>query len=166
MKPLTQARLMELLHYDPNNGVFTWAKSRPGCRKGDPCGRISAFGYHEIGIDGHLRRANRMAYLYMTGENPPENMDVDHINLDKADNRWANLRLANRSQNNANSRKRSHNTSGVKNVVWDKSRNCWRAQICINGKKINLGRFSKIDDAVAKIEAVARRAWGEYWRAA
>lgn len=166
MKPITQARLKELVHYDPDTGAFTWAKSRPGCRKGDACGRLSVLGYCEIGIDGHLRRANRMAYLYMTGENPAENMDVDHINLDKADNRWANLRLANRSQNNANSLKRSHNTSGAKNVVWDKDRNCWRAQICIDGKKINLGRFTTVEDAVAKVDAVARGVWGEYWRAA
>lgn len=163
---LSQSILKELVYYSPETGTFVWAKARPGCRKGAACGRISHHGYHEIGINGRLWRANRLAWLYMTGELPPHDIDVDHINLDKADNRWANLRLATRSQNSANVALRSCNTSGRSGVVWESGRKKWRAQLRINGKKANLGRFDTFEEAAARVDKVAREQWGEYWRAA
>lgn len=166
MKTLTQQRLMELVSYAPESGIFTWAKSRPACRRGDPCGRISVHGYHEVGIDGRLWRANRLAVLYMTGALPSPDMDVDHINRDPADNRWNNLRLASRSQNMANIARSAKNTTGAKGVVWDGARKKWRAQIRINGVKTNLGRFDTMDQASVAVDAAARTQWGEFWRAA
>lgn len=163
---LTQSLLKELVYYSPETGVFTWAKSRPGCRKGDACGRISVQGYHEIGIRGRLWRANRLAFIYMTGEEPPANLDVDHINRDTLDNRWSNLRVATRSQNMANTALDARNTSGASGVTWDKARNKWRAQLRVNGRKTNLGRFETREQAIAKVEEAARAQWGEFWRAA
>jgi hypothetical protein len=163
---LSQSRLKELVHYCPDTGVFTWAKSRPACRKGDPCGRISVYGYHEIGIGGRLWRANRLAVLYMTGVLPPDNMDVDHINRDRADNRWSNLRLATRSQNMANVVLKATNSSGVSGVVWDENRKKWRAQLRVNGIKKNLGRFATQEEAAAAVQSAAQEQWGEFWRAA
>ncbi len=163
---LTQSLLKELVYYSPETGGFVWAKSRPGCRKGDACGRISQFGYHEIGIRGRLWRANRLAFIYMTGEEPHAHLDVDHINGDRADNRWCNLRVATRSQNMANTRIDPRNTSGSAGVTWDKSRNKWRAQLRVNGKKTNLGRFDTREEAASKVEEAARAQWGEFWRAA
>lgn len=46
--------------------------------------------------------AQRLAVLFMTGKLPPENMDVDHINGLKKDNRWCNLRVVTRSDNMLN----------------------------------------------------------------
>lgn len=163
---LTQSLLKELVYYSPETGTFVWAKSRPGCRKGDACGYMSVHGYHEIGIRGRRWRANRLAWLYMTGEMPPDNIDVDHINLNKTDDRWSNLRLATRSQNMANTRLDRRNTSGASGVTWDKARQKWRAQLRVNGRKTNLGRFDSRDEAIAKVETAARAQWGEFWRAA
>ncbi len=163
---LTQERLKELVYYSPETGTFTWAKSRPACRLGDECGRISISGYHEIGILGRLWRSNRLAFLYMTGEMPPDHLDVDHINRIPTDNRWANLRIATRSQNMANTSLDPRNTSGASGVTWDKARQKWRAQLRVNGRKTNLGRFDTREEAAAKVEEAARAQWGEYWRAA
>lgn len=166
MKTLTQATLKELVHYSPETGVFTWAKARPACRLGGACGRFNAWGYQEIGLLKRLWPAHRLAWLYMMGELPPKHLDIDHINLDRADNRWSNLRLATRAQNSANTAPRSHNTSGVKCVRWVPERKKWVAQMRINGKQTNLGRFDTREEAAAKVEEAARSQWGEFWRAA
>lgn len=160
------ARLKDLVSYEPQSGRFTWAKARKGCRLGGECGRIARTGYREIGIDGRLYHAHRLAVLYMTGEWPEQ--VVDHINRDKADNRWSNLRVASQSQNMANVDVRQSNTSGHPGVTWDKSRSKWRAQIRIDGVKTNLGRFEHFEDAVSAVNAAARKQWGGFasWAAA
>lgn len=159
MKPSPE-RLREIIDYDPAEGTFRWAVSRRGARKGDPCGRICQFGYREIGVDYGLYRANMIAWAIMTGQWPDK--DVDHINRVKSDNRWFNLRIANRSQNNGNEGLRTTNTSGRKGVVWDKDRRKWRAQIGVGGKVRNLGRFDKIEDAAAAYDKAAMEGYGEY----
>ena len=111
-------------------------------------------------------RANRLAVLYMTGALPPDNMDVDHINRDRADNRWSNLRLATRSQNMANVVLKATNSSGVSGVVWVEGRKIWRAQLRVNGIKKNLGRFATQEEAAAAVQSAAQEQWGEFWRAA
>jgi hypothetical protein len=96
---LTQARLKELLHYDPESGAITWA-SRPSSRVkvGMLAGKVHPTqGYRQVRADKSLYYAHRLAWLYMTGEWPAA--DVDHINHVRDDNRWSNLRGATRSQN-------------------------------------------------------------------
>lgn len=160
-KELTAQRLRELVHYDPETGVFTWiAASRPGVRIGDRCGRVSRLGYREIGVEYGLRRANRLAWLYMTGEWPDG--DVDHINRDKLDDRWSNLRLATRSQNMANVALRSNSTSGFIGVTFDKARGKWRAQIRIDGRKVNLGRYATAEEAARVYDAAAVDSFGGF----
>ena len=162
---LTAARLRELLSYDPDTGVFRWRVSRPGTRGiGSIAGASDGQGYHQIGIDGRIYRDHRLAWLYMTGEWPAD--DVDHINRDRGDCRFANLREATRSQNNANAKRPSDNTSGYKGVSFDKRRGRWHAYISHGGRRKNLGMF---DTAVAAYEArlaAAARLHGEFARAA
>jgi hypothetical protein len=95
-------------------------------------------------IQRHAYMAHRLAWLYMTGAFPKE--QIDHINLDRADNRWRNLREATQSQNRANVSAYANNTSGIKGVNWDKRAGKWRAQIYIAGRKTLLGMFSAKDD--------------------
>ena len=158
---LTQSRLKDLIHYDPHTGAFTWAKARPGAALGAPCGRVSkTTGYRDIGVDKKLHRANRLAWLYMTGEWPDG--QVDHKNRIKHDDRWDNLRLATRSQNGANVDTKESNTSGHVGVSWDKGRQKWLAQIRIGGIKKNLGRFTEKADAIAKYQEAAKSEFGEF----
>lgn len=157
---LTAERLRELVIYNPDTGEFTWATSRVGARKGDICGRISQFGYREIGIDYKLYKANRLAWLYMTGSF--SKFGIDHINRVRDDDRWCNLREANQSQNSANVARKKCNTSGQTGVTWDKDRNKWRVQIRIKGKKTNLGRYDNYDEAVKVSKDALIMEFGEY----
>lgn len=112
---LTQEELKEVLTYDPETGVFIW-KVRPGYRVkvGDKAGCVGADGYSQIAYKGKLRKTHRLAWLYMTGKYPKE--DIDHINGDKSDNRWDNLREASRQENCRNIKRRKEGYKTPKGV--------------------------------------------------
>ena len=78
----------------------------------------------------------------------PDKLFTDHINQDKLDNRRTNLRTVNKSQNSINTGLRSTNKSGHKGVYWDSWSRRWRAELKINYKKITLGRYTNINDAI------------------
>lgn len=154
MKPeLTQARLKELLHYDPETGHFMWRVSRGRSATGSRAGTPNRAGYTQIRIDGGFHRAHRLAFLYITGEIPPM---IDHINRVKDDNRWANLRPATRQENAGNVGLQSNNTSGHRGVAWDKCRGKWMAHGTRDGRMKHLGYFISLEEAAA-----AARAWRE-----
>lgn len=162
-KRLTINHLHTVLSYDPETGVFTWVYTTCNRRQpGDEAGTIDALGYRTIGI-GHERfLAHRLAWLYMTGE-WPENQ-IDHINLDKGDNRWCNLRMATYADNNRNVRKRSDNTSGVKGVTWNRLNKNWRVVIHKDGRQFNVGSFKTIEEAEAAYEKASRELHGAFAR--
>ena len=87
---------------------------------------------------------------------------VDHIDNNIQNNNLINLRWATKSQNSQNRSMSTRNTSGVKGVSWNKNTNKWRADICINGKKIRLGSFLNKDDAINIRIQRAKDAFGEY----
>lgn len=154
MKPdLTQARLKEVLNYDPETGHFTWLVSRRGpARIGSRAGTVDSYGYILVGIDGRSFKAHRLAFLYMTGAFPPA--WVDHANREKSDNRWENLRPATPSENRANEGLRRDNTTGYKGVSWNKRRGKWHARGRRGGRVAHLGYFDDLEEA-----AEAARAW-------
>jgi len=148
---LTQGRLKELLHYNPETGIFTWVKGRVKSRggnakKGKVAGTAHSAGYIQIAIDKKLYLAHRLAFLYVDGYIPENN--VDHINRIRDDNRWCNLREVSQSCNLRNASIRIANTSGVTGVSWDKEKNKWRAAIRASGSNKYLGYFESFDDAV------------------
>jgi hypothetical protein len=103
---LTAERLRELLHYDPDTGVFTWLRVKGRrVRVGALSGKANGGGYFQIGVDGRIYYAHRLAWLYVHGEWPVAS--IDHVNCDRCDNRLANLRPATKAQNAANARKRT-----------------------------------------------------------
>ena len=138
---LTQSRLKELLHYDPETGIFTWRVGRPGCAAGKATGsKHRTLGYVQIGVDRKILYAHRLAFLYMTGVWPVE--QVDHVNGDRADNRWINLRQVSHSENMQNiGGPRADNTSGLLGVCWNKRDSNWNAQIKAHGRRVNLGGY-------------------------
>ena len=144
---LTQERLKELLAYDPKTGVFTWrVNRRPTIQSGNVAG-CSRRGYAIIKIDQRIYLSHRLAWLYVYGCWPTQ--DIDHINRVRSDNRLSNLRECSRAENCQNTAARLSNTSGHKGVSWVAKRQKWLAQIVINGKNVNLGRFAVLEDAVA-----------------
>ena len=150
---ITQERLKELLHYDPLTGVFTRLVATSNSVKvGDVAGNISAGGYRVIGVCGKQYLAHRLAWLYMKGDMPKD--QVDHINGVRVDNSWANLRGATDLTNQKNTSISKNNKSGVVGVSWSKTNNKWRAIIWDNKKKIHLGYFKDIADAaLERLEA-------------
>lgn len=160
---LTAERLRALLIYDPETGLFTRRVSRQGFWAGTQAGTLitcgPSKGYIYVGVDRGKYRAHRLAWLYMTGEWPRE---LDHINRDRADNRWANLREASRSQNNINSKNHVNNTSGHKGVNWVARANSWRAYVSIDGRQKHLGYFKDFNVAVTARNEAAKRLFGEF----
>lgn len=155
--------------YDPDTGLFTWRmRELIGIRdhqwNGKWAGRVAGClhykGYISIRFDGKIHRAHRLAWLYMTGEWP--DLEVDHEDTNKQNNKWKNLRLATFHQNQQNKKTSAANKSGVKGVCWSPDRNCWRAVITVKGRYINIGRFEDIEDAKRAYNQAAVRHHGEF----
>lgn len=149
---ITQERLKELFNYDPETGLFTRKTAHNRWQVGSVIGYKNTDGYVEAGVDKQYFGVHRLAFLFVHGYLPEE---IDHINGDKADNRIANLRTANRSINAQNKRKAPEGSrSGVLGVTWHKASQRWVAQISLSGKKTHLGCFHEVGDAaVAYLEA-------------
>lgn len=157
---LTADTLRSVLHYEPATGIFTWKVSnsnrvkvgdQPGCPGGD--------GYLRIRVQSRLYLAHRLAWLYMSGEWPKD--QIDHTNRIRTDNRISNLREVSNKQNGQNKSKRSSNTSGHQGIRWYKQRSRWRACIMHNYKYIHLGYFTTIEEAIAARKAAEKIYWAD-----
>lgn len=132
-------RLRSALTYDPNTGAFT---RNYYVRCGPKVGNTDKDGYLRIVLDGVSHAAHRLAWFHMTGEAPGSGMEVDHINGDRADNRWANLRLLDRIGNCQNQR-RAHrdNKVGLLGVTRSQCGRRFAATINAGGKHHGLGTY-------------------------
>ena len=137
---VTQERLKTLLDYDPETGLFRWkSKAVRNGAHGGRAGNTRPKGYVCIRIDGRLYMAHRLAWLYVHGMMPTQ--QIDHINQIKSDNRIDNLREASPSQNGQNrSKPRRDNKAGFLGV--QRKGNRWIALIGVNGKQQYLGMFA------------------------
>lgn len=172
---LTAEYVRQILDYNPDTGVFTW-RMRPrehfasnrahaawnarfvNKMAGGICGK----GYRLISIDNYQHLAHRLAWLYVTGEWPKE--EVDHIDCKPENNSWDNLREASRLQNVANMRISQRNTSGIKGVSWEKRFNRWHARTRVNGKTVHLGYYKSKDDAALAYRLAISEIHGAYAR--
>jgi len=147
-KKLTQARVKELLNYNPKSGVWTWKVNKSvRAKKGDIAGHVnSRDGYRRINVDQNMLKSSRLAWFYMEGYWPEQ--DVDHIDRDRTNDRWSNLRHVSRQCNIRNSNTQSNNKTGVVGVFWDRHRKKFMAYIAVNNKRVYLGRFTNIIKAV------------------
>lgn len=136
---INQAQLKQLINYDPETGIFTWPN-------GAIAGGDDGQGYIQISVKNKRYRAHRLAWLYMTGQWPKI---IDHINRNRADNRWSNLREVTSRENNRNMGLRRDNKSGVRGVSWSTQHNCWQATIKLDGKLYHLGFYTNIALAAA-----------------
>ena len=145
-KMLTQKRLKELLHYDPETGVLTRiARTSNSIQIGDIAGGHS-YGYLTIRIDNVKYFSHRLVWLYIKGEWPKA--EIDHINHIRDDNRWINLRESTSRENSRNQSLNNKNTSGITGVYWHIKANKWAAYIGTKGKTKHLGLFSTLIAAV------------------
>ena len=149
---LTQERLKELFFYDQETGFFTRIAGVKGHQAGLVSNCKNVKGYVQIMVDYKNYTAHRLAWLYVHGRWPHN--QIDHINRIKDDNKITNLREATNSENQINIQVRKHNTSGITGVVKDSKSNKWVAQIIRNNKKYYLGRHSSVSEAA---KAVAKK---------
>ena len=143
---LTQERLKEILHYNPDTGSMNWLVLDRNKNPDKEAGCLSKDGYKVIQIDGRQYKAHRIAWLYFYGTWPKK--QIDHINRIKNDNRIHNLREANTSENAQNIVKTKNNT-GYRGVTYWSNSGKYVAMICINGKNKFLGSFTTPEDAHA-----------------
>jgi len=144
--------LRSMLHYDPETGIFTW-RSKPSkqIKIGDVAGCLGDHGYILIRLRGVLYRAHRLAWFYVYGEWPTE--EVDHINGKPSDNRLCNLREATRKQNMENRGLNANNSTGFRGVTFTKRLNKFKATLRNHWKTHNLGHFETAEEAAAVVSA-------------
>lgn len=153
---LTQKLLKDNFFYDPKTGLFTRLVNLGKYKAGTIAGWKSCRGYIHIKFKNKEYKAHRLAWFYKTGCWPNT---IDHINHNKSDNSWVNLRNVTIQENQMNKPLPILNTSGVIGVCWHKKKNKWVAKIRYNGKHVHLGAFADLNDA-AKARKSAEELYG------
>lgn len=144
---LTQARLRDLLRYDPATGLFEWWVSGKGRKMNKPAGCTSKVGYTVIRVDKELFQAHRLAWFYIRGWWPP--VEIDHKNDIKTDNSFENLRDSTSGENKQNMRKSGANNkhSGMLGVTWHGQMEKWWARVQLNGVVHSAGLHATPEEA-------------------
>src|SRR5512139_2698278 len=138
---LSKEYVESILDYDPQTGIFRWKCKRFGVTVGAVAGVRQR--YTRIKIDYKMYPAHHLAWLLMAGEMPSH--QIDHVDLDKHNNAWSNLRATTPSLNAANQRAKRTNKCGLKGVCLQAGK--WNAFIKVNGRSRNLGTFKNKFDA-------------------
>lgn len=167
--------LEEMFNFNSNSGELLW-KMRPphhfdtkasqnrwnarhagkvaGCKN-------NSTGYVNVSINNSPYLAHRIIWA-VNGFDLPEDMEIDHKNGNKKDNRIDNLRIVTSSQNSFNSRAKSTNKSGVKGVHWHESSGTWRAVITVKGRQVYAKHFKSLAEASKSISIARQQLHGEY----
>lgn len=146
---LTQDHIKEYLRYSPETGIFIWIKkSGNNTVLYGQAGSMDAKGYLKIMLLGSRYSCHRLAFLYMTG-NFPESY-IDHINHDRSDNRWENLRQVSNGENSKNQSLYKNNKSGIAGVR--QAGSVWTSKI----GNMHLGTFDSLEAAIAAREKAER----------
>ncbi len=138
--------LLKHLRYVPETGEFFWIKRVRGIKLGMKAGSFDVYGYGQLRIFGRLYKEHRLVWYYVTGRYPDG--QIDHINHDRRDNRFENLRTVNNSLNHMNRPIQKNNTSGHVGVCYRKRVGKYEAYISVSGSRKNLGLFESIDKAI------------------
>lgn len=156
---MTKTELQKYFIYNPETGEFIRTSSngnasKPGYISGSKSEKNA---YLRVSINNKRYSNHRLAWLYMTGNWPK--YQIDHINGNKKDNRWINLREVTNAENSRN-QKKQHNNSGITGVY--KNGNRWSARLTFNGKEINLGNY-KTKIAAAYARHIGNMKYGFHW---
>lgn len=152
---IEHTELLSKIHYDRQTGIFTDKKT----------GKIrgtfdESNGYYHLQINKKKYYAHRLAWFYVYGVWP--DLHIDHINGNRLDNSFLNLREATRSENQWNKSFSKSNRLGVKGVRWVANRGRFRATISIDGKYKNVGSFLTLEEAADAYDKAALEYFGEY----
>lgn len=156
------AELHERFLYEPDTGFLCWRRRAGSAAAGSIVGCINKEGYVVTRIKGRQYRVHRIVWAMHNGVWPE--VDIDHINMCKTDNRIENLRLCNDSLNNFNRPKKANGKhSQYKGVDIHKGK--WRARIRPgDGTRIELGHFATEEEAAEAYREAAKKYHGEFAR--
>lgn len=157
---LSLDRLNQVLTYNPETGVFNWKQAISNrVHVGAEAGAITRNGYRMIRVDGENLYAHRLAWMFVHGQMPDR--IIDHVNLDRDDNRIENLRECDHSENNCNSYLRRDSPSGIKGVGWDSHREKWACSVRHRGRRLRK-RFDTLAEAENWVRSVRESLHGEF----
>ena len=149
--PITQEQLKAILDYCPETGVFRWRNNvgwNGRIKAGSVAGGLDqSTGYMQIKLFGRRYLQHRLAFLYMTGAWPSK--DIDHINGNRNENAWANLRDVSRSINLQNMRRPHRDNKAGKQGVCKTPSGRFRAEIYAENVKKHIGTFDTAEQAHA-----------------
>ena len=160
----TQGELRSKLNYDPQTGELRWAVDVAStCPTGTLAGTVNRKGYMRLKFGNKAYLAHRIIWKWMTGEDPPQ--QIDHIDLNKANNSWCNLRTATNSQNQMN-RKAMGNHGLPKGVSFHKRIGKYQVRVKKDGVRHHLGYFEDVRCAADAYRAAATLPFGSFARTA
>jgi|SRR5215471_13390464 len=158
----TRERLLELLDYNPETGIFTWKLDKGGhIMKGKLAGNMNC-SRERIGIDGKSYKTAVLTWVIVHGYWPTTY--IDHIDGNTTNNRISNLREATPSQSAMNRSTPSNNTSGIKGVRWNSKGEVWEARIQVNNKVIQIGSFKSLVEAAEARKKAETKYFGKFKR--
>jgi len=160
---VSKERIDELFHIDVNLGIVSRkrasGRSRPGIRAGYTDSRN---GYRYICIDRVDYFEHNLIWFMCYGQWPSGNLEIDHINRVRDDNRLCNLRLATRSQNNANMKLRKDNRTGCRGVYFNSKSRKFIVQVTKEGVTKTVGRFDSLEEAAKIAKEFRKLVFGEF----
>lgn len=153
---LTADRLRAMFSYDRDTGRFTrLVRTASSQKAGDEPGGIDVHGYRVMRIGKKIYKAHRLAFLYVTGQFPPA--DVDHIDGNRQNNAFSNLRCVDRRTNAENHRKaHSHSKTGLIGASFNRQKAKYVAQIKTKSGLKYLGQFDSAAEAHAAYVSAKR----------
>jgi hypothetical protein len=157
---MNQAEAKELFDYV--DGELIWKKNqRNGIQAGKIAGNVNNIGYKKTSYKGVHYLMHRLIFLYHHGYMPEI---IDHIDINKLNNRIENLRAATQSQNCLNIKMRSTNITGVRNVSLCKRSKKYYVSLCINKKTVNFGSYKDLTEATNVAIQAREKYYGNFYK--
>lgn len=151
------ALLQSLFHYDPETGHLTrrpghsqWARHHAGERAGYV---HKSTGYRHVKVAGYCIAEHRVAWAMQTGAWPEQ---IDHLDTERTNNRWSNLREASNHVNAQNRRGPYRGSATGILGVHARASGRFRASIKVSGRMRHIGTFDTADQAHAAYVAAKR----------
>lgn len=152
--------LRGILKYDPETGLWLRIRGSAGRGRSIDVGYIEPNGRLRICIRGRRHYPNRLAWLYMTGEWP--SLEVDHVDRDKANDKWANFRLATEDQQQANKVRDAQSKTGYVGIRKLKRNPRYLVIIQKDSRCVYRVRCNTLEEAIAARERAMTIIFGEF----